>query len=65
MRMTKDQFFAQFIPQFLAAHVAVNYDDISMRIGWSKYKPPTEDAVSLAETNWEALKETNPEVIDQ
>lgn len=63
--MTKDTFFEHFVPTFLAAHVAVNYNDISIRIGWSNYKPPTEDAVSLAETNWEALKDTNAEVIDE
>lgn len=53
----------QFISQFLAAHVAVNYNDISMR-GWNNYKPPIEDAVSLAEKNWEALKNTNLKITD-
>ena len=62
--MTKQQFFEQFISQFLAAYVAVNYSDISMRGGWNNYKPPTEDAVSLAEKSWEALKDTNLEITD-
>ena len=62
--MTKQQFFEQFISQFLAAHVAVNYSDISVGSGWNKYKPPIEDAVSLAEKNWEALKNANLKVAD-
>ena len=63
--MNKKQFFEHFVPQFLAADVAINYTDISMRGGWKTYRPPTEDAVSLAETNWQALKDTNPEMIDE
>ena len=62
--MTKDQFFANFIPQFLAAHTAVEFDRLCS-LGWKDYKPQTEDAVFLAELNWNALKETNPDVIDE
>jgi hypothetical protein len=63
--MNKKQFIDQFVPQFLAAHVAKNYNAISIQGGWKNYKPPTEDAVSLAERSWEALKGTNPEMVEE
>lgn len=59
--MERDRFIQDYVVNFLSAHVVSEYTDRCMRGTWLEYKPPVEDAFSLAEQAWLALTEVSPD----